>query len=102
MTGSTTEVHEPPPSPPTHSGFRTGLGQILLRDLPYIAMLVLGIWRIAFRSFSGGPILLYWQILLPLFGVMCILAGWPAARTLEQRRALIWTQGLHWAAFMLR
>ena len=94
-------MHEPPPSPPTHSGFRTGLGQILLRDLPYIAMLVLGIGGIAFRSFSGGPILLYWQILLPLFGVMCILAGWPAARTLEQRRALIWTQGLHWAAFML-
>jgi hypothetical protein len=101
MTGLTTEVHEPPTSPSTRSGLSTGLGPILLRDLPYFAMLVLGIGGVAYRSFSGGPILLYWQILLPLFGVMCVLAGWPAARTFEQRRALIWTQALHWAAFML-
>ena len=89
------------PSQLTHSGFSTGLGRILLRDLPYIAMLVLGIGGVAFRSFSGHPMLLYWQILLPLFGVMCVLAGWPAASTSEQRRSLIWTQALHWAAFML-
>jgi hypothetical protein len=92
---------EPPTSPSTRSGLSTGLGRILLRDLPYIAMLVLGIGGVAFRSFSGGPILLYWQILLPLFGVMCVLAGWPAASTSEQRQSLIWTQALHRAAFML-
>ena len=97
MTGTTTEL---PPSQSTHSD-STGLGRILLRDLPYIAMLVLGLGGVAFRSFSGRPMLLYWQILLPLFGVMCVLAGWPAARTSEQRQSLIWTQALHWAAFML-
>ena len=78
MTGSTTES---PTSQSTRSGLSTGLDPILFRDLPYIAMLVLGIGGVAYRSFSGGPILLYWQILLPLFGVMCVLAGWPAART---------------------
>lgn len=89
------------PSQLTHSGLSTGLGRILLRDLPYIAMLVLGIGGVAIRSFSGHPMLLHWQILLPLFGVICVLAGWPAASTSEQRRSLIWTQALHWAAFML-
>jgi hypothetical protein len=64
-------------------------------------MLVLGIGGVAFRSFSGHPMLLHWQILLPLFGVICVLAGLPAASTSEQRRSLIWTQALHWAAFML-
>ena len=97
MTGSTTE---PRASQSTHID-NPGRGRILFRDLPYIAMLVLGIGGVAFRSFSGHPMLLYWQILLPLFGVMCVLAGWPAASTSEQRRSLIWTQALHWGAFML-
>ena len=63
-------------------------------------MLILGIGGIAYRAYVGKPILEYWQVAVPVFGLLCIIAGWQYARTKELAWTLIWTQVLHWAAFM--
>ncbi len=84
----------PPAAPPSRS-----LGRALLAEAPYLMMLVAGFVGVAL---AGGPTpqLLYWQVLAPVFGVLCIAAGWKAAAGRGQRMRLVWTQASHWAAFL--
>jgi hypothetical protein len=53
-------------------------------------------------AIGGGatPNLLYWQVLTPVFGLLCIAAGWNAAAGRGQRMRLVWTQAAHWAAIL--
>jgi hypothetical protein len=68
----------------------------LIQDLPYIAMLVLALIGVTFRE----PVR-YWVILVPVFGIICIAAGWRHAVTARAQITLIATQGLNWAALIL-
>jgi hypothetical protein len=55
-------------------------------------------------AWVGGaeqPNLLYWKILTPIFGLLCIVAGWSGSAATGGRTRLIWTQALHWAAFLI-
>ncbi|NMJ42650.1 hypothetical protein GWK16_15490 [Roseomonas sp. JC162] len=75
-------------------------GRILLAEAPYLAMLVAGFAGVAFVGGGPQPKLLYWQILAPVFGVLCVIAGWKGAGERKARTRLIWTQALHWLAFL--
>jgi hypothetical protein len=86
-----------PADAPHHSH---SIGHFILVDAPYIAMLVMALGGIAYRAFIGHPILLYWLFLMPVFGGLCIIAGLAHAQTKDRLVTLIWTQILHWAAFL--
>jgi len=72
-----------------------------VRELPFSLVLLLTIGGVAYTTFSKRPILIYWEILAPVIGLVCIWYGWPGARDNAARLRLIITQILHWGAFLL-
>lgn len=72
-----------------------------VRELPYSAVLILTLLGVAYTSYSKQPIAIYWELLAPLIGLVCISAGWASASDNEARLQLIWTQALHWIAFLV-
>jgi hypothetical protein len=73
----------------------------LLRNLPYLAVLALAIFGVAYSNFSGRPINGYWEFLAIAMGLLCIFLGWPNAPDRETRLRLVWTQVAHWAAIIV-
>jgi hypothetical protein len=71
-----------------------------LRELPYALLLALTLFGVAYMSFSRQPMIGYWEFLAPLIGLVCIAAGWPHADDQAARIRLVWTQVLHWLAFL--
>ena len=90
------EVTTPPaaPPPPKHRSF-------WLRELPFTIVLILTIAGVAYTTFAQQPIALYWEILAPIIGLVCIGSGWQEAGDANGRLRLIITQALHWGAFLL-
>jgi len=84
------------PTPPARSW-----GRAILAEAPYLLMLIAGFAGVAYVGGTTAPNLLYWQILAPVFGLLCIAAGWNAAAGRGQRMRLVWTQAAHWTAFLL-
>jgi hypothetical protein len=80
---------------------RFSVWAVLLRESPYLLMLVLALFGVAYTSFSNTPMTIYWIALAPFIGVMCVVTRWREAGTREQRTRLIWTQVLHWGAVLL-
>ena len=71
-----------------------------IRELPFSLVLILTIGGVAYTSFSKHPILIYWEILAPIIGLVCVWYGWPSVDN-SSRLRLIATQLLHWIAFLL-
>jgi hypothetical protein len=78
-----------------------GLFRTFLKQLPYIVMLGLALVGVGIVSFTGRALDVYWFILAPAYGVMCVVAGWPRVQGREERFRLIWKQVLHWATFLV-
>lgn len=78
-----------------HSGF----GGFLLRDWPYVLMLLLSLGGVAYTSFN--PTGLYWVLITPLFGLICVIARWPHIVGRDEHIHLVISQALHWAAVLL-
>lgn len=72
----------------------------LLAFLPYLLILTLTLVGVGYTSISRRPLVVYWEVLAVITGVLCIVSGWPHAHTRDSRIRLIWTQVLHWAAFL--
>ena len=72
-----------------------------IRDLPFFLVLVLTVIGVAYTSFSNRPIILYWELLAPMIGLVCVGAGWHRTTDSATKWRLIATQGLHWLAFLL-
>jgi hypothetical protein len=73
----------------------------LVREWPYLLVLILALFGVAFTSFAKTPLTTYWIILAPLIGVICVVTRWQDAESRERRMRLIWTQALHWVAVLL-
>ena len=73
---------------------------VLKIDLPYIVMLSTAVLGIGIVTFTGQPVALYWEFLTPVYCAICIYVGWRHAETTHERTRLVWTQILHWAAFL--
>ena len=78
-----------------------GLFRVFLKQLPYIVMLGLALGGVGIVSFTGRGLDVYWFILVPAYGVMCVVAGWPHVHGRRERFRLIWKQALHWATFLV-
>jgi hypothetical protein len=71
-----------------------------LRELPFALVLILIVVGVAYTSFSKQPIITYWEVLAPIIGIVCIAAGWQNAEDRAAQWRLVWTQALHWLAFI--
>lgn len=72
-----------------------------LRELPYIAVLALTIFGVAYTSISHKPLIGYWQFLAVAVGLVCVTTGWLHIHDPKVRFRMVWTQALHWLAFLV-
>jgi hypothetical protein len=86
--------HEPHPRHPPHISF-------WLRELPYVVVLILTLFGVAYASFSRQSMVGYWEFLAPVIGLLCVGIAWPQAPDKAARLRLLWTQALHWLAFLV-
>lgn len=68
----------------------------VLDDTPYIAMLLLALAGVTFRLTVG-----YWIMLAPVFGVICVIAGWHHVENRDKHFRLIAAQALNWSALVI-
>jgi hypothetical protein len=99
MTDST-DFPAPEPELEPHPDKFLSMGA-LLRNLPYLVVLALAIFGVAYSNFSGAPINGYWEFLAIAMGLLCIFLGWPKAPDRETRFRLVWTQVAHWVAIIV-
>jgi hypothetical protein len=91
----------PAPAPVPAPAAKRSLAGALLDQAPYILMLVAAFVGVAYAGISSDPNPLYWKIVTPIFGVLCVAAGWAGAPARGGRMRLVWTQALHWAGFLV-
>jgi len=72
-----------------------------MREWPYLVMLVLALFGVAFTSITRQPMTLYWFLLAPFIGLVCVITRWPVVTSRDQRLELVWTQVLHWGAVLV-
>ena len=77
------------------------MARLWLKELPYIIVLVLTLLGVAYTSISHQPLIGYWEFLTLAMGVVCIGTGWLHTHTKEARYRMVWTQVLHWVAFLV-
>ena len=73
----------------------------LIGEWPYLLVLILSLFGVAYSSVSKAPMAIYWIALAPFMGVICVITRWKDAESREQRLHLIWTQTLHWVAVLV-
>jgi hypothetical protein len=88
------EPHQPRRRQPPYVSF-------WLRELPYVVVLILTLFGVAYASFSRQSMVGYWEFLAPVIGLLCVVIAWPHAPDKAARLRLIWTQALHWLAFLV-
>jgi hypothetical protein len=76
-------------------------GGFLRQKLPYLAVLALAILGVAYTSISHQPLYGYWEFLAFAVGAACVAIGWTKAEDRKERVRIVWTQALHWAAFLI-
>lgn len=69
-----------------------------IRELPFSLVLLLTLGGVAYTTFSKQRMVIYWEVLAPIIGLVCVWYGWPRAHT---KLRLIGTQLLHWVAFLI-
>lgn len=76
--------------------WRVAFKRWLLEDSPYIVMLLLAVAGVALRLRVG-----YWLTITPIYGIICVIAGWRHFDTAEGHRQLIYTQLVNWSALLI-
>lgn len=77
------------------------IARFWLRELPYVIVLALTIFGVAYTSVSHQPLIGYWQFLAVAVGLVCVTTGWLHIHDPKARFRMIWTQALHWVAFLV-
>lgn len=71
------------------------------RKLPYVAVLTLAIFGVAYTNISHQSLAGFWEFLAIAIGTVCVVTEWPNLANRQARFRLIWTQVLHWATFLV-
>lgn len=85
----------------TSDSAKAGATPFWLRELPYLAILVLTAGGAAYFSTTRQPIVHYWDAVAVFIAIVCIATGWRRAAARGQTWHLVWTQALHWLAFLI-
>jgi hypothetical protein len=81
--------------------FHSRIARFWLRELPYIIVLALTIFGVAYTSVSHQPLVGYWQFLAVAVGLVCVATGWLHIHDPKARFRMVWTQALQWLAFLV-
>ncbi|MFG1297713.1 MULTISPECIES: hypothetical protein [Xanthobacter] len=73
----------------------------LIGEIPHLVILALTIGGVAYISLMRRPLEYYWDVVAVVIASVSIYSGWPQAKSDKQRWRLVWTQALHWAAFLI-
>jgi hypothetical protein len=73
----------------------------LLAQLPYFAIVILGLIGVCWTSFFRAPATNYWVIITPITALLCIAVGWRNLPQGRGRAAMIATQLGQWAAVLV-
>ena len=92
---------DPQPVNPASDAWRFNAQTFLVKEWPYLLVLILVVFGVAYTSFAKTPITTYWIVLAPFIGLICVITRWRDALDREQRWRLIWTQALHWGAVLV-
>src|ERR1700730_1360295 len=79
---------------------RFSLRAFLVRDWPYLAMLALALFGVAYTSVARQAMTNYWIALAPFYGVICVITRWRNVEGPEAHWHLIQTEALHWVAVL--
>ena len=71
------------------------------RKLPYIAVLALTLLGAAYTGVLHQPLIGYWEFLAVATGLVCVTKGWLHTQDSKARFRMVWTQALHWLAFLV-
>ncbi len=74
---------------------------LLLRDWPYILMLVLALFGVAYTSISRQTMAHYWMLLVPVFATTCVFVRWRDVKAGEFPWRMVRIEALQWGAVML-
>jgi len=74
---------------------------LLLRTLPYLLVLGLTIFGVAYSSVAEQPLDFFWELVAFVTGILCVTTGWTKVETREARVRLMWTQAVHWIAIFV-
>ena len=85
----------------TPDAWRFNPRAFLAREWPYLLVLILALFGVAYSSFSRTPLTIYWVVLAPCIGIICVVTRWRDTETREERLRLLWTQTLHWIAVLV-
>jgi hypothetical protein len=85
------------PAPIASSGH---IRSFLTNEWPYLAILGLALFGVAYTSVARQPIMIYWLVLAPFIGITSVLTRWREVHGQELRLRLIWTHVLHWGAVL--
>lgn len=77
------------------------LKAFLWRKLPYVAVLALAVFGVAYTNISHQALNGYWEFLAVAIGFVCVIAAWSKAPDKQTRIRLVWTQALHWITFLV-
>jgi len=90
-----TDLRQIDPQPEARS---TDVRSFVRREWPYVAILALALFGVAYTTVAGQPIMIYWLLLAPFIGIVCVVTRWHDHKDRETRIRLIWTHVLHWGA----
>ncbi len=77
-----------------------GVSAALLDNLPFVAIIVLGLVGSGWTSISGTPTARYWVVVTPVIGLICMAGGWRHTGRGE-RLGMVVTQALQWVAVLI-
>lgn len=80
---------------------RSGVISFLRRKLPYVAVLALAVFGVAYSNISHQPLNGYWEFMAVAIGFLCVATGWQRAPDREARIRLMWMQAAHWVTFLV-
>ena len=94
-------MSDPRVDKPETSAPLSHLVSFLLREWPYLLMLLLALFGVAYTSIARQPMTAYWMVLAPFIGMMCVIVRWPEVHGRDMHLRLVATQALHWLAVVL-
>jgi hypothetical protein len=76
-------------------------GGWLKQKAPYLVVMTLAIFGVAYTSISQRPLYGYWEFLAVAIGVACVVEAWRKTDDKQARLRIAITQALHWGAFLI-
>jgi hypothetical protein len=73
----------------------------LLAELPYLAIVVIGVVGVAWTNMLGVSVATYWVTMTPVAALLCIATGWGHLSAGRGRLEMVAIQLGQWAAFLV-